>query len=727
MKNSIIALVVLVAGTSYTWSFFQQRPSSPNIATALCEDKENRCDKCNIYAWAVQYENGEISKKYFEQLVKDEEKWLKDSCNTCCLESCLNLSLADRQKRGKDCSCCPLPPEIGDCDCTDKPNGSRIMCIGVKDGQLEFTVHYCEKGEEIEEKKERFLITTDLPPGSFTHQDSLRDLRFTYIFKEDLTRFHGELPFPKDDSTGNSWRQGKDFDKNTFRVLVPAENDSVYLISYRNGTPISKRVPRLKAEWFDYAKSEIGKQKAWDILHKLSVMTMYSEGFSTLVRLKDINPFTGGFAAKGQVNGKKFLYAYGYPNGSTFYETYFPFKAFDDRSLSEKLIGVYTFNPKLDNTIFQLLGKWLQGDTRYIQAILPISTSFNPQETISKGACMDENGLIAEIRRKSDLSILLETGSTEQYELYDPLSHRTIPLNAEQRDLVLLGKQRHCVLRDLVLADPDLKIIARNLPSVSGSTTKDKLVFFFKGNSETLWSWKPNGNNPNQSVLLRSSDRFILGGNNQEAYLTALSNNGANGAEQAFLLAAVSSPTQIRLLDAFNINYSATRVVLYDKSSPGYESNSGLVKGIAGRLSGQYLGVGNIDFYSISKTDAGWEAFSDRYRQPWAYASFETELAAAAGEVLQAWYGIPERMGILKQRSPNDIMISMKLPPAYRNVFGPANWLSIQASIRKDGIIYTPGGVPANPVVLFKSCLSQNWDHALWRANPLAYFERNKY
>lgn len=648
------------------------------------------CDSCNITCkianLLLKLEFGAISQTTFNQQKSDLVAWEKEFCQVECDE-----------EEG-DCNYCPprrikAKHEAGQWVVYEEvfEKNDNGACISVSEKKL-----YQVAAKEFNHPSGYFRIvktkddTTKVLPFEvgnkyFDWQHHQFDCEPPPPFKCDNYPDHNE--YPERCKLYPAYKEKLKQSNCEICLIIPGKkSDYVYRVCPNGVSKLTGLSARIFQKGFieNYSKAENARQRMRNLLGKLSLVAAYSDDIEIIQT--DYSNFR--LLVKGTINHRA------YQIGVSDKELFVPIESqFLSVPTAREL---YNHLSSTDNFLMKrLLQEWFtEGEYQSIKDFLPEhwGQTNNPLDVIASKAYFRafEQERIGQIQQP--LSLLISKAGTH---LVVKSSGEEVQINPELESIIYFPNP---LARSLVLADPQLKVIAK-------TPVEKKLVFIYQQNLTKLWSWIGEGKQTatQQSVLIDGLANFAYYPQPMQQYISAL-NSYVSPQEQDWLLDFAARPKQLHLVDFFE-HWQESRTILYFDSISSTNGRFQLVQ----RLSTQdkyvlpplYFHVVGNDFSNISDYYLDWKRaiLKDKWVRD---KSSDIHIYVGAS-------GIGGHLGDKVDVHPNDSCSLEGIP------------LSCVTDILPP-IIFKSSDMP-DIETLFSGWLSNEWREN-WRANPIGLLGR---
>ncbi len=690
-------------------SFFQGNQGIPqHMKPPPCTDP---CSNCRIDSMEREYRWGRATLAQYESFKNDELARIKSSCrdsipppiddcdetieNCGCLDRAINLYVAAGNWEFKQLSytnsngkCIPVPG-------SDKLRLTVSAPETVREGGGPFRFITRIDPEGILPFEDKYPAWQSDNGFDLEMPDSCASVECFYCEN------HGGHHVNQDRKTcGNldkflSKLEAIQRQEYKFSAVVPGQTKTWLVRTNNTAEPI----PDILPEWFTKAfREKTFKQRAeqayWqDCLKKLALLGTYDPNLKILAR--NINDQR--FLVRLRVDGR--YYELGVHPGGFFY----PLDDANDPKLTKKLLFALTSNPQNVKIWSELLRDWFQGKGRYKVTDFIPSTWTNtddPLNAIGRQTTAEglNRALMAALEQNVALDLVLQSVEDNTHKVWRSASGKIEEVGVAENWL----NSPNLFLRLLALSDLNMKALAED-------TGNGKLVFIYKKNIQTVWSWLTQQNAALQSHrLLKGETTMAYSGQTIKNYIERLL-SGVSDDERAFLLRFADNPAGFSLVDwypyAINIH-----VVLYTVAGEPYEDGGKKIF----RMSSQ--NGATLAPMQMRLVDLDWGSVPGAYAE-WKRALLkEAVVANATIENIEIWLS---SNGIGFSRQDGAQLVDVY--PSNSCGFTRIPMERVQNLITE--VIYKGASYPDSNA-LFNDWLVMFWDKSRWRANPRGILAR---
>jgi hypothetical protein len=690
-------------------SFFQGNQGIPqHMKPPPCADP---CSNCRIDSMEREYRWGRATLAQYESFKNDELARIKSRCQS------------------------PIPPPIDDCDETIENCrcSNRAINLYVTAGNWEFKqVSYTNSNGKCipvpGSVKSRLTVSAPEPV-----RDGAGPFRFiTRINPKGILPFEDKYPAWQSDNgfdlempdgcasvecffCENHGGHHVNQDRNTcgnldkflskleaiqrqeykFSAVVPGQTKTWLVCTDAAAVPI----PAIEPEWFTKAFREkkfeqLAGQVYWqDCLKNLAWLGTYDRNFEILGRNINARRFLVGLRVDGR------YYELGVHSGGF----YHPLDDSDNPERSKKLLFALTSNPQNHKIWSELLQDWFQGKEQYeVTDFIPSgwTNTDDPLNAIGRQTAAEglNRALMAALEQKVALDLVLQSVEDNTHKVWRSASGKKEEVGAAENWL----NSPNLFLRLLALSDLSLNVLAED-------TGNGKLVFIYKKNTQSVWSWlTPQRTALQYHRLLKGETTLAYSGQTIKNYIERLL-SGVSDDERAFLLRFADNPAGFSLVDLYP--YAANvHVVLYTVPEEPYQDGGKKIF----RMSSQN-GV-TLAPMQLLLVDLDWGNVPGAYAE-WKRALLkETLVANATIEDIEIWLS-GNGIGF----SRKDGIQLLDVYPSNSCGFTRVPMNRLQNLITD--VIYKGGAYP-DTNALFKDWLVMSWDKNRWRANPKGILAR---
>lgn len=697
-------VILLSAAALILTSFFQVNPGIPtHMMPSPCKDP---CSTCRIDSMEREYRWGRATLARYESFKNDELARIKSRCDT-------------------------IPPcdeTIENCGCPQ-----RSIELSATAGNWEFwEVSFKESGTGCNKitGSEKLRLSVSAPEAIMSGTG--RPFRFiTRINPEGVLPFENEYP---------AWQSGKfelempdgcasidcfvcpnvpdhniNKDRNvctpldrflkrleaiksgeySFSAVVPGQTKTWLVRTDATIEPI----PAIRSEWFTKAFRERNflhkeEQVHWqDCLKNLAWLGVYDPNFKIL----DQNIKARRFLVRFNVGGR--YYEIGVHSGGFFY----PLKGAENPEFTKKLMFALTANTRNIRIWRALLRDWLQDKKKFeVTDFIPSSWTGtdDPLNAVGRQTTIPglDQALLNALNQHASLDLVLQSVKDNTHKVWRSDGDKMEEVGAAEN---LLNSPNR-FLRLLVLSDLNLKILAQN-------AGEGKLVFIYKQNTKTVWSWVMPPRTALQNFrLLKGEVKMAYSGQSTQHYIERLAKNVSDD-ERVFLLAFANNPGGFQLVDWYPYSPSV-HVTLYTKPGEALLDEGRKIY----RLSSQNGSLLQPIVLRLVGTD--WANIPAAYTE-WKRASLADAIYVNAEvENIEIWLS---QHGIGFSRKEGVVLLDVF--PTGACGFTRIPLTSIERLITE--AVYKGATFPDRKA-LFKDWLVTNWDRDRWRANPIGVLAR---
>lgn len=682
-------------------AFFQGDPNKQKPSPWKPRPCEDPCSSCRIDSMERETRWGRATPAQYESFKNDELLRIRSKCNscdTCGVEReggnwCAPRHIDFRESSG-EWSFWKIEQQKNGKKCDILPGSEKLL----------FKVTAPEQANADREPF-KFLSTIQ--------QDDILPFEDKFYkwqkkeFKVDLiSGYADESIYPEKCIHGGDLRKCPDFaylqdSQNMIRNLsyefcsvVPGTNN-VWLVSQKNGL---RRIDQMSAQWFkkEFMLREFKTEKSneWmSALHHLSLLATFDPTLSIKSNIKKYK-----FIVRFQVEGQSYELGI-YPGGY-----YLPIEsgAFSTL-LTRKLMFAMSASRQNQALWRKLLADWLEGKAESrIADFIPNAWARTDNPLDAVGNQTTEAGidqaLSGALTGSTALDVLVRTGQGV-HQIWRNGSTKPDSLPASENAFNSGSR----FTRLLALADPGLKILAEN-------TDDDKLVFLYKANTQTLWSWVGPPRAPlRQFRLLKGENVMLYSGVPIQPYIARLFKS-VSDPEKAFLLRFADNPDQFQLVDWYAWSDMA-HVVLY-KIAGEAPPDPGTQK--IHRLSSQ--NGPDLQPVLFRTVEIAWTDMPSAYVEWKRKALAEAIFSNAAPEQVEIWVS---RDGLGFSRKEGLLLLDVY--PSENCRFTRIPMAKIEHYITD--ALYIGPDYPDRRA-LFYVWLSNRWDRKNWRANPRGLLAR---
>lgn len=696
---SIIALILT--------SFFQGNPGIPtHMMPPPCTDP---CSNCRIDSMEREYRWNRASLVQYESFKNDELARIKS-------RNCDSIPVVDNcDETIENCGCSP-----------------RSITLRITNGEWQFweTSYTDANGKcRIVPGSEKLRFKVAVPEAAMQETGPFRFI--TRINQEDILPFEDKYPawqikafdldlpdgcvsiecFVCDDHAEHNIIKDRKTCSNLdrfltkleaiqtgehqFSAIVPGQTKTWLVHANNTVEPISA----IRPEWFtkDFREKHFKRkeeQRYWrDCLKNLAWISAYDPGFKILDQDIKARRFLVGLHVRGQ------YYELGVSSG----KFYYPLSDSENPEITKKLMHALTSSARNVKIWRTLLRDWLQGEERYeVVDFIPSSWTgtddpFNAtgRQTTLPGL---DQALLNALNQQAPLDLVLQSVKDKTHKVWRSADNKIEETGAAEN---LLNSPNR-FLRLLALSDLSLKILAQK-------SDEGKLIFIYKQNTKTVWSWVAPPQAALQSIrLLKGETRMTYSGQSTQGYIERLAKN-ISDEEQTFLLTFAGNPDGFQLVDWYPYSPSI-HVVLYIKPDEALQDGGRKIY----RLSSQN---GNLfQPMLLHLVDTDWDNVPATYPE-WKRTSLaEAVYMNAEVEHIEIWLS---QNGMGFSREEGGILLDVF--PTGACGFTRVPITGVERFITE--AVYK-GAVYPDKKALFKDWLVANWDRNRWRANPRGILAR---
>lgn len=696
---SILALILT--------SFFQGNPGIPAHMMPLpCTDP---CSNCRIDSMEREYRWNRASLAQYESFKNDELARIKS-------RNCDSIRVVD------DCD-----ETVENCGCS-----RRSISLRITNGEWQFwQASYTDATGKcrIVSGSEKLRFKVAAPEAAMQKTGSFRFI--TRINSEAILPFEDQYPawqneafdldMPDDGCASiecfvcvnhveHNMRQDRNVCSNLdkfltkleaikknehqFSAVVPGRSKT-WLVRANNTVEPIDIVP----EWFtkDFREKNFKRreeQSYWrNCLKNLAWLAVYDPDFKILGQDIKARRFLVGLRVGGR------YYELGVHSGGFFY----PLKHAENPEITKKLMFALTSNTRNVRIWRALLRDWLQDKEKFeVTDFIPSSwtNTDDPLNAVGRQTTVLglDQALLSALNQETPLDLVLKSINDNTHQVWRSNSDKMEKVGAAENFLNSPDR----FLRLLALSDLNLNILAQN----SG---EGKLVFIYKQNTQTVWSWVMPPKAALQNFrLLKGEVKMAYSGQSTQDYINRLAKNVSDD-ERTFLLTFADNPGGFKLVDWYQ--YSAgVHVALYTRTDESLLNEGRKIY----RLSSQNGSLLQPMLLRLVNTD--WNNVSAAYPE-WKRKSLADAIYASTDvENIEIWLS---RNGMGFSRKEGTILLDVY--PTEACGFTRIPLSAVEKFITE--ALYKGAKYP-NPKTLFSDWLVTSWDKERWRANPRGILAR---